>query len=662
MELIENYLDDYNSIMETLNHKLDESKSQFGSERRTTLNYVKSELGECEDILSQIGLEMATPQLKQRYAEKHGANSELLRAMRGEVAELIKTSDRHELFGGNSNSDSPYDVHADAHDERGHLLQGVDRVEDGNRRLENSHRIALDTEDVGADILRNLRTQREQIENTHNTLGEADTGIDRSLKTLKNMWRHSIKQKAMTWAIIAVLLRRSAANSAQITTLPNKIRVASDATPGHFNSLGVYMHAGSRFEGAPNTGMSHIVDKLAFNATQTRDAEAVSDEITALGGQFVASSSRETLMYQAAVFRGDTRAAVDILSDTILHPAITPEVLDYQLQSAHWEVKEIESKPDLILPELLHNVAYNYNTLGNPLLCPEEGLEGITTDGVQRYLKEWFKPERMVVAGCGMDHDELVQLTQEYFGGMASSKGPEKDSYTHDSATYTGGDLYLEDASQELTHVYIAFEGVGINDDDVYATAILQMILGGGGSFSAGGPGKGMYSRCYTHVLNYHHAVDFCASFHHCYSDSGLFGVSASVLPAYNHKIVDILCRELYLLTMPSFLGGINQVELARARNQLKSSLIMALESRMVQVEDLGRQVQVNGKRIGVDEMCARIDEVDLDTIRRVALRILKPEKGSLNNGMGSGKPTVVAQGRLRGLKDVRASLASYGM
>lgn len=94
--------------------------------------------------------------------------------MKGEINDLIKTSDRHDLLGENtSSSDNPY---PGDYDERGRLLQGLDRVDDGNRRLENSHRIALDTEDVGADILRNLRMQREQIENTHNTLGQADTG------------------------------------------------------------------------------------------------------------------------------------------------------------------------------------------------------------------------------------------------------------------------------------------------------------------------------------------------------------------------------------------------------------------------------------------------------------------------------------------------------
>ena len=116
---------------------------------------------------------MSTPQLKQGYGAEHREKTDLLSKLRREINDLIKSSDRHDLLGdsGEATTDSPYN-----NDERGGLLQGLDRVEDGNRRLENSHRVALDTEDIGADILRNLRMQREQIENTHNTLGQADTG------------------------------------------------------------------------------------------------------------------------------------------------------------------------------------------------------------------------------------------------------------------------------------------------------------------------------------------------------------------------------------------------------------------------------------------------------------------------------------------------------
>ena len=103
----------------------------------------------------------------------------------------------------------------------------------------------------------------------------------------------------------------------------------------------------------------------------------------------------------------------------------------------------------------------------------------------------------------------------------------------------------------------------------------------------AGGPGKGMYSRLYTHILNHHAAIDHCASFHHIYNDSSLFGLFASFAPSAKSAVLPHLIHQLALLLY----RAVPPEELSRAKNQLKSSLAMALESRSVEVEDLGRQV-----------------------------------------------------------------------
>jgi len=99
-------------------------------------------------------------------------------------------------------------------------------------------------------------------------------------------------------------------------------------------------------------------------------------------------------------------------------------------------------------------------------------------------------------------------------------------------------------------------------------------LLGGGGSFSAGGPGKGMYTRLFTNVLNQYPWMESCVCFNHCYTDSGLFGIMASCHPEYNNAIVDVIARQFDLVTSYGR-GGVTQQELMRAKNQLKSSLFM---------------------------------------------------------------------------------------
>lgn len=412
-------------------------------------------------------------------------------------------------------------------------------------------------------------------------------------------------------------------------------------------------------------------------------------------------------MYQSAIFSQDLGRVLSLLSDVICHPNIDPMEVEEQRMTALYEIEEIWSKPEMILPEILHTVAYQGNTLGNPLLCPPENLAAMTPDLIKSYMQTWYKPERMVIAACGAQHDQVVDLALKYFGDIpASSKEDMLDSVTthaealkrqrasatnasqkpslvsslfggkSDSssssttpyelatqpARYTGGTQFLETGPESpLTQVYVAFEGLSIDDEDIYALATLQILLGGGGSFSAGGPGKGMYSRLFTNVLNQYYWVESCQSFNHCYTDSGLFGIAGSCPPQYANAMVEVICRELDLVAR-SDAGHfcVSDVELSRAKNQLKSSLLMNLESRMVQLEDLGRQVQVHGKKTGIDTMLENIDRVDLDELRRVASRVVRGAV-SVTSG-GSGKPTIVLQGHLNGVADVAKVAEKYGL
>ena len=214
---------------------------------------------------------------------------------------------------------------------------------------------------------------------------------------------------------------------------------------------------------------------------------------------------------------------------------------------------------------------------------------------------------------------------------------------------YTGGFLSLPElpvptnpALPHLSHIHLAFEALPISSEDIYALATLQTLLGGGGSFSAGGPGKGMYSRLYINVLNQHGWVESCVAFNHSYTDSGLFGISASCTPNRVSHMLDAMCRELQNLTLDHGFNALNEAEVIRAKNQLRSSLLMNLESRMVELEDLGRQVQVHGKKVGVKEMCRKIEALTVADLRRVAKEVLG---GRVKNpGGGNGAPTVVLQ------------------
>ncbi|KAG0700648.1 Metalloenzyme, LuxS/M16 peptidase-like protein [Suillus ampliporus] len=486
----------------------------------------------------------------------------------------------------------------------------------------------------------------------------------------------------------------------QITTLPNKIRVATESTPGHFSSLGLYVDAGSRYEDSSTSGVSHFLDRMAFKTTSSRSTEDMATEMDKLGGQIMCSSSRESIMYQSSNFDQATPLALSLISDTILNSSFLPDELDAQRDAARYEIREISQKPEMILPEVLHEVAYGKKTLGNPLLCPDEQIDAITGDLLRDCITNWYRPERMVIAGAGMHHERLVELADKYFSSLKSAPTPSVSSLQPSStqnlpphllpssspslyksltraastylyptslstepplpplnphSNYVGGVRHIP-STTEFDQLYLAFEGVGIHDEDIYALATIQVLLGGGGSFSAGGPGKGMYSRLYTHILNHYTQIDHCASFHHIYTDSSLFGLFASFVPNAPGQrgntpaqILPHLVNQLSLLIYQS----VPKVELERAKNQLKSSLMMALESRAVEVEDLGRQLLVHGRKIPVTDMTAAIDKVTPDCVRRVATRLFAPSSGN--------KATILTMGR-GDIGDWKATLRKYGV
>lgn len=191
----------------------------------------------------------------------------------------------------------------------------------------------------------------------------------------------------------------------------------------------------------------------------------------------------------------------------MLRPLILPEELEAQKSAAAYEIREIWQKPEMIVPELFHSVAYQNNTLGMPLLCPEERLDAITPETLRGFMQTWFRPERIVVAGVGMEHEELVRLAEQHFGSMTAgtptaSKGqlhsssqtssssyasksfatlqqggnanaePSFEELAHAKAVYTGGELMIEKPDEPFTHVYIGFEGLGIHDPDIVSANV----------------------------------------------------------------------------------------------------------------------------------------------------------------------------------------------
>lgn len=401
-----------------------------------------------------------------------------------------------------------------------------------------------------------------------------------------------------------------------------------------------------------------------------------------LGGNISCTSTRESIMYQAGVSKQDVPLALCTLAATVTEPLFTPQEINDLSYSIPYEQAQQQNKPENLLPELLHKVVFKNNTFGNPMLCTEQDIPNITAGKLHSYRKALYTPERILVAAVGCEHNEILALAKQHLAAFTeapvsrSKNTPVGDTIIKGNqpwlikkmATvseyifskdvlpvfpnitepfYTGGNLNVEDTSQDLLYMQVGFPGLGISSEDVFIIATLQMLLGGGGSFSTGGPGKGMYSRIYTRVLNRYWWMEQCNAVHHCYSDTGLFVLNAAIRPDYARQLPSVLCEELFSICEKD---GVRELELDRARNQLKSSLLMNLESRLIELEDLGRQMQVLNYRITADEVCKKVDAVSMEDIRRIVMQLV------------SSPISVVSYGKTSKLSNVMRSFKSLGL
>ncbi|KRX91703.1 Mitochondrial-processing peptidase subunit alpha [Trichinella pseudospiralis] len=254
----------------------------------------------------------------------------------------------------------------------------------------------------------------------------------------------------------------------------------------------------------------------------------------------------------------------------------------------------------------------------NPIFSDSE----IDQKTLLSFMKTYYTPDRIVVGGVGMDHGQLVDACNEYFEQsvpvwqrrpeLLLQQIPDVDKST---AQYTGGEIRIEkDLSNitlsvnpfpELAHVVMGFESCSFMDDDFLCFSLLHSLMGGGGSFSAGGPGKGMYTRLYVNVLN-------------SYADTGIFFIRASAHPNHIDNLIAVLCSEFFRMK-----ENLHTEELDRAKSQIKSSLMMNLEQRPVIFEDLTRQILGTGVRKSPLQFLEDIDKLKADDLIRAVDRML---------------------------------------
>ncbi|GEQ66921.1 hypothetical protein JCM33374_g584 [Metschnikowia sp. JCM 33374] len=161
----------------------------------------------------------------------------------------------------------------------------------------------------------------------------------------------------------------------EISTLSNGLRVVTDSTPGHFSALGAYVNAGSRYETNQISGISHILDVMAWKSTHRRTGVQMMEDLARLGGNYMCGAQRESILYQSSVFNKDTEKMFECIAETIKEPKLSDAEFEEAKLTGAYELEELSYKHDMLLPEVLHEAAYSKKTLGMPIYGTLDSLQ-----------------------------------------------------------------------------------------------------------------------------------------------------------------------------------------------------------------------------------------------------------------------------------------------
>ncbi|GAA5879579.1 hypothetical protein JCM3774_000290 [Rhodotorula dairenensis] len=436
----------------------------------------------------------------------------------------------------------------------------------------------------------------------------------------------------------------------QISTLPNGLTVATESSASASTAtVGVWIDAGSRAETDSTSGTAHFLEHMAFKGTGKRSQHQLELEVENLGAHLNAYTSREQTVYYAKSFSHDVSKSVEIISDILTGSKLEAGAIERERDVILREQQEVDKQLEEVVFDHLHAVAFQHQPLGRTILGPKENILSIQRDDLVNYIKTNYTADRMVLVGTGgVEHASLVELANQHFGQLPTSSAPiklgEPNQANKAKPDFIGAEVRVRDDTMPTCNVAIAVEGVGWNSPDYYPMLVAQSIMG---NWDRSLGAQSLLSSRFSHIVSSNNLANSFMSFSTSYSDTGLWGI---YMVSENLTNLDDLTHFLFkewqrLATHPS------DGEVARAKAQLKASLLLGLDGTTAVAEDIGRQIVTSGRRLAPHEIEAAVDSVSVGDVMRVAKKYLWDKDIA-----------VAAVGRVEGLQDysrMRAEMTS---
>jgi len=384
-------------------------------------------------------------------------------------------------------------------------------------------------------------------------------------------------------------------------TLSSGLRLVTESMP-HVRSVtvGVWLTRGSRHESDAESGVAHFLEHMLFKGTTSRSAQEIAQTIDSIGGQLDAFTAKEHASYYIKVLDDHVPIALDLLSDMVLRPALTPADIEKEQAVILEEIKMVEDAPDDLVHEMFSERFWAHHPLGRPILGTPQTVRSFSAGGLREFFQRTYVAKNVVVAAAGnLDHNVMRDIVQRAFGALPDAAPTE---ITEPPAVTPGVVQRHKDIEQ--SHVCIGTPAYPQAHQDRHAVYVLNTILGGS-----------MSSRLFQHIREERGLAYAVFSNLTTYSDAGMITVYAGCANDKVAEVVNLTLAELRDLRTTL----VPESELRRAKDHLKGSLMLSLENTSSRMAHLARQELYYGRHFSLDDTLQSIEQVTGEEVRRVA-------------------------------------------
>jgi predicted Zn-dependent peptidase len=365
-------------------------------------------------------------------------------------------------------------------------------------------------------------------------------------------------------------------------------------------SIGVWLARGSRHEPQEQSGIAHFVEHMLFKGTSTRTAEDIAQAIDSVGGQMDAFTAKEYASYYIKVLDEHLPFAVDVLSDIVINPRFSADDIEREKKVVLEEIKMVEDTPDDLVHELFTEHFWADHPLGRPILGTKDTVESLTTDALRSYFGGAYTAPNLIVSAVGnVDHGRVRDLVARTFEKLPTVSAPIVEQPPRVVPC-----TVIRNKELEQSHVCLGTSGYRQDHEERYSSYVMNTILGGS-----------MSSRLFQNVREKRGLAYAVFSGLSAYRDTGSMTIYAGCANDAVGELIDVVIAELRRLKDEP----LGDAELRRAKDHLKGSLMLNLESTSSRMSHLARQEIYFDRQFGLDETLEGVEKVTAGDIQRVA-------------------------------------------